>query len=201
MAKKKRIKLLIFDLGGVLVHGGYLEFINHYCMACFTPAGQKKILALERQVNLGNLTERQFYRALQTVFGIHLTPQRMHYLIVNRVRKDKSLLKFIKKLGRRQVAIFTNSIGHMALEVLRLKRIPARKLFKKVFISTKLHLVKPDAEAYQYILKKMKVRPAEAVMVDDRPLNIKGARKVGMEGIVYKNSTQFRRAIKKYEFV
>ena len=59
---KPKIKSVIFDLGGVITHGGYLGFIKHYCAECFTPLGKKKILSLERQVNLGQITEKKFYR-------------------------------------------------------------------------------------------------------------------------------------------
>ncbi|MBX4191686.1 MAG: hypothetical protein KW804_02725, partial [Candidatus Doudnabacteria bacterium] len=61
----KRIKAVIFDLGGVVAHGGYLGFIKHYCAECFTPEGKKKILELEHQVNLAEITERQFYKEIE----------------------------------------------------------------------------------------------------------------------------------------
>lgn len=200
MRKKQRIKVIIFDLGGVLVHGGYLDFLRHYCLACLAPVGRKKILALERAVNLGEISETQFYRKIEKVFGVHLTPRQMHYLIAHRMKADRQLVKFIPQLKKPRVVLFTNSIGQMAVEVLRMYRIPVKKLFDRVFVSVKLHLAKPDAPAYQYILRKLRVRPAEALMVDDRRGNIQGARKIGMQGIIYKNVSQFRKAIKKYEF-
>lgn len=198
--KKKRIKILIFDLGGVVVHGSYLEFINHYCKECLTPSGLEKIQALERDVNLGNLTENEFYRALRSVFGVHLTPQEMHRLIVKKSRKDKRLLSLIRSLGRKRVVMFTNSIGDMAVEVMRQQKIPFRRLFRKVFLSTRLHEAKPDGKAFRDILKKLKVKPQEAVMVDDREINIDGARTVGMNGILYQNAAQFKKALTQYEF-
>lgn len=202
MAKKKTpIKVIVFDLGGVVVHGSYLEFINHYCRECLTPMGLKKILALERQVNLGNLTQTQFYKSLRNVFGIHLSSREMHKIIIKKSHKDKRLLKVIKNLGKKRTVMFTNTIGNMAMEVMRIQKIPTRRLFKKVFLSTKMHLVKPDEKAYQFILKKLKVRPQETLMVDDRDINIQGAKKTGMNGIIYKNAQQFSRELKKYELV
>ena len=200
-AKRKPIKVIVFDLGGVVVHGSYLEFINHYCKECLTSAGMEKILALERDVNLGNLSESEFYRALRNVFGIHLTPKEMHKIIVKKSRKDKRLLKLIKRLGKKRVAMFTNSIGDMALEVMRVQKIPFRKLFRRVFLSTRMHKVKPDIRAYREILGQLKVKPQEAVMVDDREVNIAGAKKIGMNAILYKNSSQFRRNLKKFDIL
>ncbi len=199
--RKPKIKVIIFDLGGVVVHGSYLEFINHYCMACLTAVGQRKILELERQVNLGHISEREFYQTLRNVFGVHLTPQQMHKVIVERAKRDEALLKVIKKLGRKRVAMFTNSIGSMALEVMRIKKIPTKKLFRKVFLSTQMHLVKPDVAAYSFVLEKLKIKPKEAVMVDDRLVNIKGAEKAGMNAILYRNARQFQKELRRYELV
>lgn len=200
MAKKK-IKAVVFDLGGVLVHGGYLDFIRHYCLECLTSSGKKEIAYLERQVNLGKITENQFYRDIQKVFGVHLAPEQMHNLIVHKMKTDKKLVHLIPKLRRSKVILFSNSLGHMATEVLRLRRIPTRKLFRRVFISSVMHMVKPDRDAYRYVLRQIKVKPSEALMVDDRMENIRGARKAGMQGLVYKNFSQFRKAIAKYELV
>lgn len=201
MAKKRKpvIKAVVFDLGGVVMHGGYLEFINHYCAPCLTPLGRKKILDLEHRVNLGELSERGFYRLLREVFGLHLSEKQMRRLITQKMRADRALLRIFPRLHPAKVALFTNSIGHMALDVLKSRRVPAKKLFDRVFVSSKIHYAKPDRDAYRYVLRQLKVRPSEALMVDDRIENIRGAKKAGMHGIVYKNARQFKAAMKKYE--
>ena len=195
----KKIKFIIFDLGGVVVHGGDLDFLRHYCAPCLTKAGHKKILDLEREVNLGLITEREFYREIAKAFGVHLKPKQMHEIIVRGMRRDRALLKFIGHIKGPKVAMFSNSIGHMATEVLRRRRIPVKKLFKKVFVSSNMHMIKPDATAYRFVLRKLRAKPRETLLVDDRRENVTGAKKIGMPGIIYKNSRQFLRELKKYE--
>lgn len=97
--------------------------------------------------------------------------------------------------------MFTNSIGHMSREVLEKQRLNHHKFFARIFDSSDLHIAKPDAGAYRFVLHKLKVKPHEALMVDDRPWNIKGAQKIGMRGIIYKNSRQFKKALKQYELI
>ena len=196
----KKIKFIIFDLGGVVVHGGYLDFLRDYCAPCLTRVGHKKILDLEREVNLGLITESEFYREIGKIFGVHLKPKQMHEIIVKGMKRDRALLKFIRHIKGPKVAMFSNSIGHMATEVLRRRRIPARKLFKKVFVSTNMHMIKPDATAYRFVLRKLQAKPRETLLVDDRRENISGAIKIGMQGIIYRNSRQFLRELKKYSF-
>ncbi|MDP3740853.1 MAG: HAD-IA family hydrolase [bacterium] len=195
---RKKIKIIIFDLGGVVVHGGYLEFIGQYCLNCLTSAGHKKILKLEHDVNLGKISEADFYRQLQSVFGVHLTAKRMHDLILEKMQPNKLLLKILAKLKKSKIVMFTNSIGHIAQEALGKGRKPLKSFFGHVFDSTKIHLAKPDAKAFQYILKKMKVKPQESLFVDDRLENIIAARKIGMNGIVYKSASQFKKTLKSW---
>ena len=196
-----KIKAIIFDLGGVITHGGYLGFLKHYCADCFTPLGKKKILDLERQVNLGQITEKKFYQEIEKVFGVHMTPAQMHENIVRHMKADKGLVHMIPHIKKAKVALFTNSLGHMAVEVLKKRHLSGKKFFDRVFVSTEMHMAKPDKKAYEYVLKQLKVKPQEALMVDDRLENITPARKIGMNGIVYKNSRQFAKELKKYELV
>src|SRR3989344_7967611 len=151
---KPKIKAVIFDLGGVVAHGVYLDFLRHYCHKCLTSLGKERLADLERQVNMGLITENKFYREIEKVFGVNLTPRQMHEMIVRKMKADKRLVRFIPKLKKAKVAMFTNSIGHMAREVLRRRRIPTKKLFMQIFDSSQLHLVKPDSVAYRYVLRK-----------------------------------------------
>ena len=200
MAKVK-IKSIIFDLGGVITHGGYLGFLKHYCANCFTPLGKKKILQLERQVNLAKISEKEFYQQIEKIFGVHMTPQQMHNQIVKHMQADKGLVHMIPKLKKAKIALFTNSLGFMALEVLKKRHLSGKKFFDRLFISTQMHMAKPDKKAFKFVLNKLKIKPQEALMVDDRIENIAPARSIGMNGIVYKNSRQFAKELKKYELV
>jgi epoxide hydrolase-like predicted phosphatase len=197
----KRVKAVIFDLGGVVAHGGYLGFIKHYCAECFTPEGKKKILELEHQVNLAEITERQFYKEIEKIFGVHMKPEQMHEQIVKHMKADKALVSMIPKLNASKVALFSNSLGHMAKEVLKKRHLTGKKFFDRVFVSNELHLAKPDKKAYQYVLKQLKVKPEESIMVDDRIENLRPAKALGMNVIHYKNARQFAKEIKNYELV
>lgn len=57
-------------------------------------------------------------------------------------------------------------------------------------VSAYVKLVKPDREIYEYLLKKYDLKAEECVFLDDRPENVEGAFKVGMEGILFENYEQ-----------
>ena len=198
---KPKIKAIIFDLGGVIATGGYLSFIKHYCAECFTPQGKKKILELERQVNLAKISEREFYREIDEIFHVHMKPKFMHDQILKGMKANKSLVSLIPKLKPTKVALFSNSLGHIAAEVLKKRHLTGKKFFDRIFLSTKLHLAKPDRKAYEYVLKQLKVKPKEAMMVDDRMENLTPARALGMHGVLFKDTAGFAKELKKYELV
>ncbi len=198
---KVKIKSIIFDFGGVLVHGGYLSFLKQYCLKCLTPDGSKKIQKLEHQVNLGHITEKKFYLEIAKIFHVHLNPSEMHKLIVKRMRANKSLVRLIPKLDKAKIVLFSNSIGYMVPQVMKQDHINAKKLFDKVFLSNVIHLAKPDKVAYKYVLKKIKSKPPETLLVDDRKENLANASNLGMNVVTFKNTTQFKKELKKYQLV
>jgi putative hydrolase of the HAD superfamily len=53
--------------------------------------------------------------------------------------------------------------------------------------SCELGLVKPDAAIYQYTLERLGVRAEESLFLDDKSINVEGARRVGMHAILYRD--------------
>lgn len=58
--------------------------------------------------------------------------------------------------------------------------------------SYQLRMVKPNAAIYRHTLEKLGTRPEETLFIDDRQVNIDGARAVGMKGIVFSTVEQLR---------
>jgi FMN phosphatase YigB (HAD superfamily) len=51
------------------------------------------------------------------------------------------------------------------------------------------------------VVHDLKVKPHEALMVDDRVGNIRAAKKYGLHGLVFNSTAQFKKEIKKYQLV
>jgi putative hydrolase of the HAD superfamily len=87
----------------------------------------------------------------------------------------------------------------MAIETLRARRLTGKNLFDQIFLSSNIHMAKPSRESYLYVVHHLKIKPHEALMVDDRAGNITAAKKAGLQGITYKNLSQFKKALQKYQ--
>ncbi len=57
--------------------------------------------------------------------------------------------------------------------------------FDQVTFSYELGFIKPEAPIYQHAIEGLRVEPAEALFLDDRPENVAGARAVGIHAEVF----------------
>lgn len=64
-------------------------------------------------------------------------------------------------------------------------------------LSCQEHINKPDPEAFQNLMKKYDIRAEEAVFLDDTPANVEAARKLGMQGILFKDYEAARKELEK----
>lgn len=58
-------------------------------------------------------------------------------------------------------------------------------------ISSEEKLIKPDVAIFQRLCDKYGLKPEECLFTDDKALNVEGAVKAGMQGIVFSNAEQF----------
>jgi len=71
-------------------------------------------------------------------------------------------------------------------------------LFDGIAISGEQGVMKPQAKFYKNLLKQYNLNPHESVFIDDQPENIEAAEKLGIHGILYKN-TDFTSVEKQFE--
>ena len=60
--------------------------------------------------------------------------------------------------------------------------------FDGVVVSSDVHIIKPNEAIYNYLLEKYGLVPEESLFIDDREDNVEGARKVGMNAVVFKDN-------------
>jgi putative hydrolase of the HAD superfamily len=62
---------------------------------------------------------------------------------------------------------------------------PLGDFFRACFVSGELGLLKPHAEIYQHVLDDLRIKAADAVFVDNRENNVRGAAALGITGHVF----------------
>lgn len=75
-------------------------------------------------------------------------------------------------------------------------RLPAHDCFRGAIVSADWGLLKPQREIYEKLFESFGLQPEECFFIDDNPLNIDGARCVGMPGTVFfKDLVRLRREL------
>ena len=64
-------------------------------------------------------------------------------------------------------------------------------------ISSEEKVVKPEPEIYQRLFDRYGLEPSECVFTDDREENIEGARRMGMDGIVFVDAKQYEEELRR----
>ncbi|HYD12538.1 MAG TPA: HAD family phosphatase [Allosphingosinicella sp.] len=64
--------------------------------------------------------------------------------------------------------------------------------FRDIVVSGEVKLLKPDAAIYYLALDRFRLRPDEALFVDDRQINVMGAELVGMKAHLFTDAAELR---------
>jgi putative hydrolase of the HAD superfamily len=64
--------------------------------------------------------------------------------------------------------------------------------FDAVYVSGELKLLKPQPEIYQHVLDDLGIRAADAVFIDNRADNVRGAQELGITGHVFTDAGTLR---------
>lgn len=64
--------------------------------------------------------------------------------------------------------------------------------FRDIVVSGQVKLLKPDPAIYYLALDRFRLRPAEALFVDDRRINVEGALAVGMQAHLFTDAAELR---------
>ena len=93
------------------------------------------------------------------------------------------------KAGRTRMALLSNA-GPDFGSYLRRGRVA--DFFAACYVSGELGLIKPQPEIYRHALDGLGVSAAEAVFIDDREANVRGAQALGITGHLFTDATALR---------
>jgi len=212
MKQKPKIKAIIFDIGGVLEinktplvqrkkgvfrHKGVHEYVSQKLGISldqyfdsidtyYTKSMEGRISETQTIKHIANnlkLPERKTKKLFKKAYSKNFQTNKQLY------REAFNL----KKKGYK-IAILSDQ-WHLSKPV-HIKTRYAKK-FNAVVVSCDVGVRKPNPKIYKLTLKRLKVRPKEAVFIDNQLWNIKPAKKIGINTILFKNNEQCLKALKK----
>jgi epoxide hydrolase-like predicted phosphatase len=106
-------------------------------------------------------------------------------------RVDGELVDYIRSLrGSYKTGLLSNAFGDLREYLTTVWKFA--DAFDDLLISSEVGLVKPDPAIYRLALQRLGVASDQAVFIDDMPVNVDGARRVGMHAIRFLSPAQAR---------
>lgn len=188
------IKAVIFDVGGVL-HTDENEFVKQDIIDTLSISEETYSRAYSRlvpQLGKGEISESEFWKQFLVETGSKKklpSESLWQREYAKRFKKNLEVLKLVEKLKKSglKLGILSNTIDPHA-QVNRREGVFA--LFDEVVLSHEVGLRKPDPEMFKLILERLKVKPEEAVFVDDLVENVEAAKKLGIDSIIFVDQHQ-----------
>jgi FMN phosphatase YigB (HAD superfamily) len=192
----QEIKVLLFDLGRVLVDYDHLRAAQRIAAFCSKTPRQICDLFLESQITMafeaGKITPEDFYLQAKQMLGLKLsyasfTPIWNDIFFLS--AKNRSVFSLANTLRVNYTIALLSNINLLHHEYLK-ENFPVFGVFDKIFLSYQLGLIKPDKEIYNLVIRDLGAAPQEIFYIDDRPELVESARFLGIRGSVFTNFGQ-----------
>ncbi len=182
-------KLILFDLGGVLVD----------CDNSFATAAKELELSIdmidsvfdkyEAEITLGKITPQQLYDRVLTEQKI--SANRDYDFLESWVNDYKTIKATFDLLpciaAQYQVALLSNTYRGV-VELVKARRLIPQIKFEFSFLSCELGMQKPDLSIYEFVEKSTGLNGAELLFIDDRVDFLIVPQKMGWGTIQFKRS-------------
>ncbi len=188
------VQTVIFDLGGVFISSDFgPKFFDDVIQELKIPREDlRSIMDIhEGEYQAGRMSNDVFWKHVATGLGrSEEDATRLSGLWFDRYKETTvsipmvGLLRRLQKEGYLVAALSNTQEPHISWHK------EFRDLFDAVCLSAEVGKTKPGWEIYEQFLKELKVKPEEAVFVDDSPKHLVQPREHGMHTILFQDVDQ-----------
>jgi len=185
------IKNIIFDLGGVILNIDYKLSIKEFNNLGLTNI--ESLYTQAQQVGLFDEFDQGFISPLQFREGIRKLSKQIladmqidsawNAMLLDFPATRLDLLKTVNNHYRSYLLSNTNAIHIKKFNAIIHKAFAITNLsscFEEVYYSHRIHLRKPDPEAFLLILNSNGLKAEETLFIDDSIQHVEGARRLGI---------------------
>ena len=195
-----KIATLFWDIGGVLLTNGWDRHARRRAVEKFQldwdefeDRHELVVAAFEKgELSLDDYLEQTVFHCDRTI-----TKQAFQEFIFAQSKPDPAALTLIDRIAsshKCNMAMLNNE--SLELNEYRIRQFNLRKYFRVFLSSCYLGVRKPEKTIYRMALQPTQCVPQEALLIDDRVLNVEAARRSQMNAIQFTSATQCEKELR-----
>lgn len=202
-------KVIIFDLGGVVIDLDFSNFYNKIIIQ--SPLNKPQtpiILEFFRQSDIyhqGNMTDSEFYQLACDLLQVCMVNQSDFFEAFNSIISDINLeiVELIRRLRNtnKYKLIALSNVNSSHWKYIMNKKWDFIDYFDELILSHEIHLIKPNPKIFELVIKKSGCKPEEIVYIDDGLNNIRSAKEFGIYGIKFTNEEDLIKEFKNLQIL
>lgn len=180
------IKLIIFDIGGVIdtfYERQYISYITKK-LGISEAEFRSTLIPILKKSEVGQMSVKEIEQAVARRFRIRTSQLEWNSSFKRLNRLNLDVVSLVQRLSRHYTIVLLTNVSR-SRQTVKMQTILKKVKYDRIFASCYLKMAKPDPRIYRLVLRKMKVKPSEAIFIDDREINVVGARKVGITAIQF----------------
>ncbi len=193
------IKILIFDIGQVLIEVDIHNFIKNLTHALNVPRWKLYLMhdrTIFHELMIGLKTMEDIHQIFCQRFKCNLGLEKFKEIWLSIIiQPKKEVVELVQQLSPKYPLAILSNIDAVHYEYFQ-KNMTFLNYFSPHFLSYRMRLAKPDPAIYHQVLKDLDAQPHECYFVDDRKENVLAARKLGIVAHHFKNFKRLQKDIK-----
>ena len=198
--KKDEIKAVVFDLGNVLLRYNAVRAALRFVRECEVPLTRVWLhfftSAVEKAYTRGEISSLEFYRHAKKILRFPVDFKTFRHFWNDIFWENPGMENLLKRLKKHYPLYLITNTNQMHYNYIR-KKFKLLRHFKRRFASHEVGCRKPEPEIYLKVLKAVRLRPEQTVFIDDVAKFVRGARKVGMHAVRFRNKARLVKDLKK----
>jgi epoxide hydrolase-like predicted phosphatase len=204
MSNDMKIKVILFDLGGVLFTHGTTILAEY--IAKKHSKNQKDVYQLLNYSDIGNayregkITRDEFWDRFKHNLKIKSDTDDLEQKWIDVYELIEEVRQIIKELGKKYRIYFLSDQARervMGAE----KRYNFIQLFHGGIFSYEVGVRKPNSRIYEIAIEEIGVKPEEILFIDDKTINLPPAEQLGMQTLLCISTEQLREDLLKKGFL
>ena len=195
------IKAVFFDVGGVLISDNSIDILKR--QSRFLRISYRMLRDDMRPDHIllmkGLIARREYLLRLAKKFQlspIKVRNLRRLFLRQRYFREGWAVAKRLRSNGY-IVGIISNAMPPMPFNRRSKLLNTASRIFRPIVLSYRVKSVKPEKRIFDIARKRSRVKFSEMAFLDDRPRNVRAAKRLGIKAFVYKNPAKMVKSLRR----